>query len=54
LPILEHLGRDPWELQPPPYLREPLRQFWFDLRDRGLLTDEINAEFARLARRAAA
>ena len=32
------------------YSSEPLRLFWYELRDRGLLSDAITAELVRLAR----
>ena len=49
LPPLEHLGRsDPWEICPPSS-REPFREFWHELKSRGLVTDAITAELLRLA-----
>jgi hypothetical protein len=54
MPQLDHLGRsDPWGLVTD-CQREPLRAFWRVLREKGLLTDEIHAEFVRIAKREAA
>ena len=48
LPTLVDGRRDPLDILVS-YSREPLRSFWIELRDRGLLTDAITAELVRLA-----
>ena len=52
LPPLDSGVRDPLDVLVS-YSSEPLRLFWYELRDRGLLSDAITAELVRLARRAA-
>ena len=52
LPPLENGKRDPLDVLVS-YSSEPLRLFWYELRERGLLSDAITAELVRLARSAA-
>lgn len=49
LPPLPDRRRDPFEILVR-YSREPLRSFWCELRDRGLVTDDITSELVRLSR----